>query len=379
MAVAARLMKLARRDRPPDGRSPCARGHQSTISLDGRLPNGKHRTLVVLCLVWCVTTLGCGTTKWSDTPRTATEQLLISDAVDRAVSDIDFSALSGRAVFFDSTYLKGSVDENYVVSSLRQHLLASGSLLMETRELADYVIEARSGAIGTDRSDLLFGVPSVNVPTVPGMPMAMPSSIPEIPLAKTTNQKAVAKLAVFAYNRKTGRPVLQSGIDPAISMARNSWLFGAGPFRRGTIYDHHHELNNGVDIPIIGGRERSEEYSSETLPVTAQAVFPEPAAEHSTPEAKPSDGQVATQPAAAGNQMARLPAVDRSLINAQPQSPANGAPATGVQRAQYTEPARRASIGVSSTSDKKTGSQGGASSGGWGWLSPTNWFGGADR
>ncbi len=214
---------------------------------------------------------------------------------------------------------------------------------------------------------------------MPGMPVAMPNSIPEIPLAKTTNQKAVAKLAVFAYNRKTGRPVLQSGIDPAISMARNSWLFGAGPFRRGTIYDHHHELNNGVDIPIIGGRERADEYSTETLPVTAEAVFQEPAAEQTMPEAKPSDAQVAAQPAAAGNQMARLPAIDRSLINAPSQPSSSGAPASGVQRAQFTQPSRKASIGVSSTSEKKPESQRGESGSGWGWLSPSNWFGGSGR
>ena len=298
--------------------------------------------------------------------------------MDRAVSEIDFTALSGRAVFFDNTYLKGSVDENYVVSSLRQHLLASGSLLMETRDLADYVVEARAGAVGTDRSDLLFGVPSVNVPTVPGMPVAMPSSIPEIPLAKTTNQKAVAKLAVFAYNRKTGRPVLQSGIDPAVSMARNSWLFGAGPFRRGTIYDNHHELDNGVDIPIIGGRERSEEYSSENLPVTAEAVFPEPPTEQSAPEANPTDPQLTSQPAAAGNQMARLPAVDRSLINSPAQSTSNKAPPTAVQRAQWTEPTREHSVGSSSTGEASSGTPASAAkkglSGGWRHLWPANWF-----
>ena len=370
MTVSATRTNRARRHRPPDGRSSCALAWHLRRRLE----------VLLLCLVWSLGSLGCGTTKWSDTPRTATEQLLISDAVDRAVSEIDFAALSGRQVFFDNTYLKGSVDENYVVSSLRQHLLASGGLLMETRERPDYVVEARSGAVGTDRSDLLFGVPSVTVPTVPGMPVAMPSSIPEIPLAKTTNQKAVAKLAVFAYNRKTGRPVLQSGIDPAVSMARNSWLFGAGPFRRGTIYDHHHELNNGVDIPIIGGRERADELSTETLPVTAEAVFPEAASEQSPPEAKASDPQLTAQPAAAGNQMARLPAVDRSLINAPAQPATKNAPPSGVQRAQFTEPARGASVGMTSRGEAKTGSSGsptsGGSPGGWGRLWPGNWFGG---
>jgi hypothetical protein len=321
----------------------------------------------VLLALLLAAIVGCGTTKWSDTARTATEQLLISDAIDRSVSDFDFSALAGKSVFFDNTYLKGSVDENYVVSSLRQHLLASGCYLMETREAADYVVEARAGAVGTDRSDLLFGVPSVNVPTVPGLPMAVPSTIPEIPLAKTTNQKAVAKLAVFAYNRRTGRPVFQTGVDPAISTARNSWLFGAGPFRRGTIYDHHQVLDGGVDIPIIGGREQANDLAKRSLPVTAEAIFAESAIESSAPpESEPTEAQVATgqagatssdsttapnlgggtrpatvaaaqSPGSADAQVARLPAVDRSGINSSTGAPAAAAN-LGVQRAQFVEP-----------------------------------------
>ena len=50
----------------------------------------------------CALACGCGTTKWSDSPRTATEQLLISDAVDRAISEIDFSALADKDVYLDT-------------------------------------------------------------------------------------------------------------------------------------------------------------------------------------------------------------------------------------------------------------------------------------
>lgn len=360
-------------DKVPHGiRSPGDVLARASAQSAGRYSLGRAaRLLAALLLVflWGTSLTGCGTTKWSDTPRTATEQLLISDAVDRAVTEIDFTTLANKQVYFDPTYLKGSVDENYVVSSLRQHLLASGCLLMESRDLADYVVEARSGAVGTDRSDLLFGVPSVNVPTVPGMPVAMPSSIPEIPLAKTTNQKAVAKLAVFAYNRKTGRPVLQSGVDPAVSTARDSWLFGAGPFRRGTVYENNHELDSGVDIPIIGGRDRTDDYSGRTLPVTAAAVFPEPATEQLNPAAiAGADPSASPAPAAAGNQTARLPSVDHSRLNspagAQPTGTAGGA----VQRAQWIERSRGASPAAPATPAAEPRSS-------WGAIWPGNWFG----
>src|SRR5947209_7367629 len=151
---------------------------------------------------------GCGTTRMTDTQRTATEQLLVSNAIDQAVSELDFRELAGKTVFFDPQYLEGVVDRGYLVSSLRQQLLASGCVLQDERARANYVVEVRAGGVGTDRHALLVGIPQMNVPTfVPGQP----SQIPEIPFAKKTDQEGVAKIAVFAYNRQTGQPVWQSG------------------------------------------------------------------------------------------------------------------------------------------------------------------------
>src|SRR5205814_1860285 len=66
---------------------------------------------------------GCGTTRMSDTQRTATEQLLVSRAIDDAVAELDFRELAGKPVFLDVQYLDGAVDRGYLVSSMRQQLL----------------------------------------------------------------------------------------------------------------------------------------------------------------------------------------------------------------------------------------------------------------
>src|SRR5262249_9023224 len=125
--------------------------------------------------------LGCGITRTSDTSRTATEQLLISNAIDQSIDRIDFRCLADKTVFFDAQFLDGTVDKGYLASTLRQHLLASGALLQDDRAKATFVVEARSGGVGTDNHQVLLGVPQMQVPlTVPGAP----SSIPEMPLAK---------------------------------------------------------------------------------------------------------------------------------------------------------------------------------------------------
>jgi len=197
------------------------------------------RRLLIVCTLACgalVHLSGCGATRSSDTTRTATEQLLISDAIDRAVQSMNLQALVGQTVFLDDSKLTDTVDRNYYISTLRQHLLATGCELRDKREDADFVVEARAGAIGTDRNDLLFGLPSMNVPQIPVV-QPVPAVIPEIPIAKRKDQRGVAKIAVFAYHRATGTPVWQSGIVRQESSANDVWIFGAGPFQRGTIYE----------------------------------------------------------------------------------------------------------------------------------------------
>ena len=224
--------------------------------------------------VLIVAGIGCGTTRMSDTQRTATEQLLISSAVDQAVSQIDFHWLAGKSVYFDPQYLDGTVDRGYVISSLRQQLLASACILQEDRTKAAYVVEARSGCIGTNRHSLLIGVPQMTVPTfVPGQP----SQIPEIPLAKKNDEQGAAKLAVFAYNRLTGQRVWQSGTVEATSDARDMWIAGLGPFRNGTIAHGTELAGEELSLPLHrDDKDARERRRKDIPPVTSAATWREP-------------------------------------------------------------------------------------------------------
>ncbi len=215
--------------------------------------------------------IGCGTTRVTDTQRTATEQLLVSDAIDHSVSQLDFRCLAGKTVYFDPQFLDGSVDRGYLISSLRQQLLSCGAVLQEDRPKATYVVEARSGGVGTDRHALLIGVPQMNLPTLlPGQPY----QIPEIPLAKKTDQIGVAKIAVFGYNRQTGRPIWQSGVVHSVSTSKDTWVLGLGPFQRGTIRDGTEFAGEPLSFPFVS--EKPDDEPPPVVPTTQAASWTEP-------------------------------------------------------------------------------------------------------
>ena len=174
--------------------------------------------------------VGCGTTR----EKLATEQMLLSDAVDRAVARIDFSPMTGEKVFLDTTYLrqiKGTafVNADYIISSLRQQMVLAGCLLQDNREDAEYIAEARVGVLGTDAHDVNYGVPGSNglsaAASLVGSAAPLPS-LPDISFARKTDDSAASKIAVFAYHRETREPVWQSGLSVARSRAGTVALGG---------------------------------------------------------------------------------------------------------------------------------------------------------
>lgn len=202
---------------------------------------------------------GCGKTLRN----AATEQLILSDSVDRAIRSIDFSPLARRTCYVDTTYLKtvksaSFVNADYVLSSVRNQLAAAGGILATSKTDAEIIVEPRLGVLGANENEVTYGIPSSNlisqaasiVPTAPPVP-----TIPEISLARKNDQMAATKLAIFAYDSETGNPVWQSGVSTARSNAKDTWLFGVGPFQSGTIYEKPRFAGVRIKLPLIGDKD----------------------------------------------------------------------------------------------------------------------------
>lgn len=170
---------------------------------------------------------GCSSTRTTNTSRTATEQILLSAAIDRSLSNVSFDQLRSQRVFIDDKYLD-SVDKAYLMGTLRHRTLAAGGLLAASADDADVVLEARSGGIGTDTEESFVGIPSIGVP-------GMAISIPDIKLISRNTQLGSAKIGLIAFNPKTGAAVGLGGQSSALTKNDDMYILGMGPYRSGEV------------------------------------------------------------------------------------------------------------------------------------------------
>lgn len=230
--------------------------------------------VLCLCLLALAIVPGCGTVKTSGTARTGTEQLLLTNAWDTALAKVDFRPLTGVPVYLDTTNVT-AVDQGWAVSSLRQALLTQGVLLRTKPEQAQWVVEARVGAFGTDSYNFLVGIPSTTVPaTLPGIPMG---TIPEMSLLKKSHQEGVAKLALFAYDRASGQLVWTSGTSLATSSAKDLYVGGVGPIQGGTIRGGTKFIGTKIPVPseaLGSGSSASKQKGEPAIPFATAPIQP---------------------------------------------------------------------------------------------------------
>ncbi len=179
-----------------------------------------------MLLAAALTTIGCSTAQTTNTARTSTEQLLVSNAIDQSLNKIDFRAFDGYTVHLSDKYVE-CVDKNYVIASTRHRILAAGGRLTDKPEDADVVVELRAGGVGTASSSAFVGIPEI---TLPGM-----VTLPEVRLLERKQQHGIAKLGLVAYDPRSSAILGQGGTSLAKSDDSNWYVMGMGPVQNGSI------------------------------------------------------------------------------------------------------------------------------------------------
>lgn len=157
---------------------------------------------------------GCASTTESNIGRTATEQLLLSRAADRAVEGLILPVPPGTRIYVDDVYFRGE-NSPYAVSSIRSALSEAGFALTSRREDADAIFELRAGALSLEQMRRVVGLPDMRVPINEAFNIV---SIPELSVYSRRDRIGVAEFSGFLYDGKTGAPL--GAVTPMIGEYR---------------------------------------------------------------------------------------------------------------------------------------------------------------
>ena len=146
---------------------------------------------------------GCASTTESNTGRTATEQLLVARAADRAVEGLNLPLPSGSAIFVDDAYFQGE-GTRYAISAIRGALSDAGFALARTKDTADAVFEIRAGALSLEQMRRVFGIPEMRIPINDTFNVV---SMPELSVYSQRDRVGVAEFSGFLYEANTGAPL----------------------------------------------------------------------------------------------------------------------------------------------------------------------------
>lgn len=160
----------------------------------------------------------CTTVRDTLPPRSATEQLLISKAADRAAAQLTVGLRPETKAYLNSSGFEG-YDAKYAIGAITEQVLLRGGQLVPDRKTAEVVVAIRAGALSVDQNDTLVGIPSISVP----VPLAGPLTTPELALFAEHQYRGVAKFAATAYDADTGKIIATSGPSFGFSH-RTHWV-----------------------------------------------------------------------------------------------------------------------------------------------------------
>ncbi len=168
---------------------------------------------------------GCGAFRETHPARSASEQLLISGAVDAALVNMPGDWMEGRVIYLETAHLD-AYDAEYLVQKLRNTVLANGGRLTSEREEAEVILEVASGGLSTDEGRWLLGVPETPVP----IPFMDALRIPELPLFKMVTHAGKAKLIATAVDPDSGASYAELPVFYGRVRHRYWWALLVGPF-----------------------------------------------------------------------------------------------------------------------------------------------------
>ena len=211
--------------------------HDSTANDGAQMRQLRFIESVVVVVLASLVCVGCSNREFTRTPRTGTEQLLLSHALEKSMTflsppsavpgtvAVDVIGFVGERQTLQPTFLanspminnnttptsgSGSTEANFPTlrpggadlgmmrAVLEGRLAEWGYTPVERREDADLLVRVLAWALGTDQGQSFFGMPPIQSTIIP-------FSTPALTLYEAQRQMAYVRFSVQIYDGRTGR------------------------------------------------------------------------------------------------------------------------------------------------------------------------------
>jgi len=196
----------------------------------------------VILLAACLLSACAPSRDPSKSVRSATEQLLLSQAVERSFEDVAVPMLKDATIVLEVAGLTS--DQFYVRDAVAAHLAGKmGARIRDQRADAKYLVRVMVQALGTELDQSFFGMPQVEGGLIP-------IALPELPLYKFVRQIGYIRYALHVYDIATGQLALATPWFTKTATSRQYTILFFLTFRTSTLIDPP-ELSKVPTVPII--------------------------------------------------------------------------------------------------------------------------------
>ena len=186
---------------------------------------------------------GCTDPSITNTGRNAVQEMLLANAVERGLDQMDFRPLADKKVVLDYVYLAPQTYKEYFQACAETCLYTSGATIVNKAEEADYIVRLYVGTLATESTSWNIGTPELPVP-IPDTSLNV--AIPELPLFQKMTRSGYGKFSFNVLESKTRKPVKVMG-DIIAKTSYINWFICLLPF---TSHDMKLDIKTGEETEM---------------------------------------------------------------------------------------------------------------------------------
>lgn len=167
-------------------------------------PEQASRFLALVVLLAAVAP-GCSITTPPPGGRlSSSQQILATEAVDRALARVEWPDIKKRKVFIDVAAPSGDQERSYLANTVAAEVAARGAILAPDLKSADTALLVNADAIGLEQNRTFVGLPAVESALIP-------IGVPEITVYNSEREESYARIELVFADLKKGGVLARTG------------------------------------------------------------------------------------------------------------------------------------------------------------------------